>query len=205
VPARLRAFRGARRHLDSFASFELFDHDGPVGIELHCSRRSPSKLTISFTLSERTLLGQTPHAATMKVCSLDQQPLSIKIKRTGARTLRPVAIVLSGSRMRQSGKSCKDAAADRQSAALKQAVCDQQHLRCYCCKRRMLWRLSVLPWEACQAGSHCPTAMPHARWSGKTHSLARGWNIVASTVQVAGLMSPQRCRCQRGGEVTMAW
>ena len=46
------AFRGARRHLGSFASFELFDHDGPVGIELHCSRRSPSKLTISFNLSE---------------------------------------------------------------------------------------------------------------------------------------------------------
>jgi hypothetical protein len=51
VPARLRAFRGARRHLDSFASFELVDHDGPVGIELHCSRRSPSKLTVSFNLS----------------------------------------------------------------------------------------------------------------------------------------------------------
>ena len=99
ISHRLRFYR---LPMCSFASFELFDHDGPVGIELHCSRRSPSKLTISFTLSERTLFGQTPHAATMKVCSLDQQPLSIKIKRTGARTLRPVAIVLSGSRMRQS-------------------------------------------------------------------------------------------------------
>ena len=87
VPARLRAFRGARRHLGSFASFELFDHDGPVGIDLRCSCRSPSKLTVSFNLSERILLGQTPHAATLKVYSLDQQPLSIKIKRSGARTL----------------------------------------------------------------------------------------------------------------------
>ena len=38
--------------IPSLPSFELFDHDGPVGIELHCSRRSPSKLTISFNLSE---------------------------------------------------------------------------------------------------------------------------------------------------------
>ena len=55
--------------------------------DLRCSRRSPSKLTVSLNLSERILLGQTPHAATLKVYSLDQQPLSIKIKRSGARTL----------------------------------------------------------------------------------------------------------------------
>ena len=85
LTARLSRRAQAARHLGTFASFELFDDDGPVGIDLHCSRRSPSKLTVSFNLSERILLGQTPHAATMKVCSLDQQPLSIKIKSVQAR------------------------------------------------------------------------------------------------------------------------
>ena len=33
----LRAFRGARRHLESFAFFELLHHDGPVAIEWSCS------------------------------------------------------------------------------------------------------------------------------------------------------------------------
>ena len=53
-----------------YASFEMFDYDGPVGIDLRCSRRSPSKMTISFNLSERILLGHTSHAATLKIYSL---------------------------------------------------------------------------------------------------------------------------------------
>jgi hypothetical protein len=64
--------------------------------QLHCSRnalagpRSPSMFKADNLIQPfgTHLLGQTPHAATMKVCSLDQQPLSIKIKRTGARIAR---------------------------------------------------------------------------------------------------------------------
>ena len=49
---RLRAFRGARRHMDVFISFRLVDHDGPVGMEHErCSCRSPSKLAVSFVFS----------------------------------------------------------------------------------------------------------------------------------------------------------
>ena len=72
VPARLRAFRGARRHLGSFASFELFDHDGPVGIDLRCSRRSPSKLTVSFNLSEPIFSKQVPYVVTLQLCRFDR-------------------------------------------------------------------------------------------------------------------------------------
>ena len=42
------------------------------------------KLTVSFNLSERTLLGQPAYVVTFKVYSLDRRPFSIKNRRLEA-------------------------------------------------------------------------------------------------------------------------
>ena len=48
-----------RGHLAFFASFELADHRGPVGIDRCSSCESPSKLAVSFNVGQRVFWYKT--------------------------------------------------------------------------------------------------------------------------------------------------
>jgi hypothetical protein len=88
VPARLRAFLGARRHMDGFISFQLLVHNGLIGIEQCCSYRSPSKLAVIFIISIRILRRQALDCNDLQVRSLDRRHFVFRISRYGLAATR---------------------------------------------------------------------------------------------------------------------